>query len=454
MRLTQFSILFLLAASVAFAGTDPPITVTNKTTIDPPTLSSTVTIHTGPSLGGGIPQSGGFSFSNGPGVSYAGVQSQGDSYGQAAAQTHQQVLALQSQVEANKQAALHRPPPVSTIPSVDDMLAQFTSEIMSTMPDKHINPTLVPDPDERTMPYHVRAEGEFGNQIKRIYTDLYKINPYYENQRTAREFGLIAVEEADTSFTAGQLLDAGFYKELAKGFLDIAVGLDPVTGFARSTYELFTGTNLITGTNLSIAERGFAFLGVVTIGGSKSMTQAASGMFKIFDRAGHLLRDRQAVEAGIREGQQLITKAGHLLDHWQKGHRINAISTAEHINQVKFGSWPLTPPFQLGSHVVEFETTKASHWVRVHGDANQASAWVMRKSSIQGLTAAEIQTKYALPSLPQFVSDVRIPEGTKMLRGNIQDHGLGGAGQLQYWIDRTGIDVEVFKTWFKTPRPL
>jgi len=442
MRLTKFSVLLLLASSAAFAVNDPPIVGTVKTTI-----------NTGPSVGGGIPQTGGFSFSNGPGVSYAGVQAQGDQYGQAAAQTGQQAAALRQQVEAEKAAAMSRPA-TSGVPNIDDMLSQFTNDIMSSLPDKRIDPTRIPDPNPQSLPYRVRSDGDFGNQIKRIYTDLYKVNPYYENQRTAREFGLIAVEEADASFTGGQLLDADFYKELAKGFLDIAVGLDPVSGFARSTYELFMGKNLITGTNLSVAERGLAFLGVVTIGGSKSMTQAASGMYRIFDRAGHLLRDRQAVEAGIREGQQLITKAGHLLDDWKKGHRISGIQTAEHINATKFGFWPHTPPFQLGSHVVEFETTKASQWARVHGADNQARAWVMRKSSIEGLTAAQIQTKYALPSLPAFVSDVHLPSGTKMLRGNIQDHGLGGAGQVQYWIDRTGIDERVFESWFTNRRAL
>ena len=80
--------------------------------------------------------------------------------------------------------------------------------------------------------------------------------------------------------------------------------------------------------------------------------------------------------------------------------------------------------------------------------------WIVRKSAIHGLTPQHIMDKYNLPKLPTHVSDVHVPKGTSMVRGNVQDHGSRQNGAIQYWINREGIERKVFNNWFNNSRPL
>lgn len=102
------------------------------------------------------------------------------------------------------------------------------------------------------------------------------------------------------------------------------------------------------------------------------------------------------------------------------------------------------------SHVVEFRTLKDSNWVRVHGSTNQHGGWIMRKSSIQGLTPEQIQLKFALPNKPTHISDVKVPAGTSMVRGNVQYHQMSPSmpvsapsGAIQYKLEQR-IDLNFY----------
>lgn len=57
---------------------------------------------------------------------------------------------------------------------------------------------------------------------------------------------------------------------------------------------------------------------------------------------------------------------------------------------------------------------------------------MMRREAINGLSAQEIKSKYALPDLPEFVSEVHVPAGTRIRRGRVNP-GFDGAGRaVQY----------------------
>ncbi len=182
-----------------------------------------------------------------------------------------------------------------------------------------------------------------------------------------------------------------------------------MTGFGRSTYELFTGKNIVTGEALSKFERGVAFVGVMSLGVSNS-ARVATKMFQVFEEASRILKDRQAFQSALHEGQLLYDKVSHLLPGFTKHAQIKAIHTAKHVNQTHFSFWPKTPPFQLDSHVVESKTFRDTTWVRVHTADNQVGEFVMRKSAIAGLSPTQIKDRFTLTILRTHVSDVHVPK--------------------------------------------
>lgn len=446
MRSSAFSLLFLVMTSNSFAMLPAGWTLECRTTLSTGPQAPVTTAHP---MNGNM---GDFnSVMNGGSTSNLRVANEARS--NAIAGSLSQAQALQSYAQNlvfyNQQQAQVSPPFAATeLPTVD--------ELLRTAP-RHTNQPIdlasIPNPQESDLPYQFHsAPGEFRRELVQQYADLYKINPRGFKRETAKELGLLSTQSADQSYVAGDLQEATLFKEIGKAFLDIAVGLDPATGLGRSTFELFTGRNLITGAQLSAIERSFAFLGVATLGGANT-ARAVTRMFHVFDGAGRLLRERAAFQVAIHEGLVLYDRVGHLLPGFTKNGKILNIHTAEQINTAKFSHWPDTPPFQLGSHVVEFKTLRESQWVRVHTGSNETGNWIMRKSSIVGLTSHEIQIKYALPSLPTYVSDVHVPGGTTILRGNIQNHGLGGQGILQYYIDLTRDELRRVD-WFRNMRSL
>jgi hypothetical protein len=159
--------------------------------------------------------------------------------------------------------------------------------------------TIQPHPDRYTF---VSPPGNFRTEITQQYEDLSRLNPTTEKGQEARELGLSATREADQAYSQNFEGDALFYKEIGKSFLDIAVGMDPVTSFGRSTYELFTGKNLVTGEELSTFERSMAGLNVLSAGTSGSLTRISTGIVRIAGRSGHTVRD--VLVAGQRAVQR------------------------------------------------------------------------------------------------------------------------------------------------------
>ena len=95
-----------------------------------------------------------------------------------------------------------------------------------------------------------------------------------------------------------------------------------------------------------------------------------------------------------------------------------------------FGKAPYSEAFD----VVEGTTTRELKLVRVHGENNKISGWMMDASEIKGLSPQEIQNKFALPELPTQVSDVLVPSGTQVrigVAGKVDGWGNGGGVQVQ-----------------------
>lgn len=85
------------------------------------------------------------------------------------------------------------------------------------------------------------------------------VSPVHRETRTA---GVAALAEADNLGRSGEIdaarqyaATAAKYASFLRGTADLLVGIDPISGLARDTYELFSGANLITGEALTDVER-------------------------------------------------------------------------------------------------------------------------------------------------------------------------------------------------------
>ncbi len=92
-------------------------------------------------------------------------------------------------------------------------------------------------------------------------------------------------------------------------------------------------------------------------------------------------------------------------------------------------------PYKPGTPVVGFKPTQTTQYVRVYteGVTNPAGKWIMKYSDIQGLTPAQIKSKFALPDLPTHYCYVNVPSTTQMYSGIANEvSGWGAGGGVQF----------------------
>lgn len=93
------------------------------------------------------------------------------------------------------------------------------------------------------------------------------------------------------------------------------------------------------------------------------------------------------------------------------------------------------PPYKPGTMVEKIKLTKDTTFVRVYDGevSGMYGGWVMKAEDIAGLTPKQIQDKFALPSLPKYMADVKLTEGTTIRKGIVNPlEGWGNGGGIQY----------------------
>jgi hypothetical protein len=103
---------------------------------------------------------------------------------------------------------------------------------------------------------------------------------------------------------------------------------------------------------------------------------------------------------------------------------------AEEVNATYPEGW--APPYKPGTMATEFTTTTDEVFARVHGENNMARSWMMKREAIEGLSPAEIKSKYALPELPTKISEVHVPAGTNVRTGTVNPVFGGKGNATQY----------------------
>jgi hypothetical protein len=128
---------------------------------------------------------------------------------------------IRNHIEELKRAPRVIPPP----PEVEPLPA----------PSGRMNLAALPDPTD--LPYQFKSEvGEFRNEVERLYKDFHKVK--FTRFKVEKDAGIFAAEQSDQAYSRGQLLEAQYYKELAKellGFLSRAT--DQLTEYAQSAVE-------------------------------------------------------------------------------------------------------------------------------------------------------------------------------------------------------------------------
>lgn len=120
-------------------------------------------------------------------------------------------------------------------------------------------------------------------------------------RKNAREFGLFSTVQADESYHLGLNEEGDAFRNLGREFLNIAVGIDPVTGLGRSAYEFLTGVNMITNERLNLPERALAFVGVVSGGLGSSAYRTTRALDAMVATA----RTRNLITPGLTAARNL-----------------------------------------------------------------------------------------------------------------------------------------------------
>ena len=104
-----------------------------------------------------------------------------------------------------------------------------------------------------------------------------------------------------------------------------------------------------------------------------------------------------------------------------------------------------TSVFNVKAGDFHYVRTFSSDWDNYNGK------WIMRYDDIAGLSATEIAEKYAMPSVPDMICDVQLPQNTPLevsVAGPQKQWGNSEGGNIQYAIK----DVETEETWFINKR--
>ncbi|WP_144244158.1 hypothetical protein [Nitrincola sp. A-D6] len=134
-----------------------------------------------------------------------------------------------------------------------------------------------------------------------------------------------------------------------------------------------------------------------------------------------------------------------------QGARVDNVLSADAANHQIISRNPdYLPSYMPGTQIVEFTNTKTERFVRVSGgNSPTASNWIMRQSDIEGLSAEQIASKFALPAVPTHVGPVSVPAGTR-LQGSVAngimlgDNPGGGGVQFYIPIDRDKLPLNWF----------
>ncbi len=113
------------------------------------------------------------------------------------------------------------------------------------------------------------------------------------------------------------------------------------------------------------------------------------------------------------------------------------VITAETRNKQLASSYS-NPPYKANTPVVGFTQTGTTQYIRVYteGTTGPSGKWLMKAADIKGLTASQIQSKFALPNKPTHYCYVNVPAGTPLYAGIVgENYGFTAGQAVQFELD-------------------
>jgi len=147
----------------------------------------------------------------------------------------------------------------------------------------------------------------------------------------------------------------------------------------------------------------------------------------------------------IKANNDLVTASTQFNTERSKAWKELKSQKAETVN--KSFQKGIEPPYKPGTSTTIIKLTqksKVGDFVRVYDkvDSGQEGHWLMRADDIAGLTPRQIQNKFALPTIPTYVTDVIFDEGTQLRMGIA--NGLFGSEGGGTQFDTMGKNVGQF----------
>lgn len=308
----------------------------------------------------------------------------------------------------------------------------------------------------------VEINGEFAARSERVQDKIERIKPHSPQQTDLKNIAQRSLNAARDAARDLQQKDADWYLNVAEKTADLALGIDPVTGFYRSLVEATTGYNVITRERLSSFERGLAVFGVVTGGTSASIIRSARLLGKISNvsirSAERIIQLAQVTRQSLPHVVKVMKKVGeygykiagqpnarrHLDDIGRairKSHSemvIKEFHTAEEINERFVKTSTAVRPVMSHTYGVSGFLKTDTVYIRFFDDKNssQIGRYIVKASDIdyKNMTAEMIQQKLSLPFPPKFIGDVNLVKGTEVLKTQTSAVYTGSGGTTQYFI--------------------
>ncbi len=324
---------------------------------------------------------------------------------------------------------------------------------------------------------------EFREQSIRVEQKIERIDTASPQGTEFKSLARNAFNLANESAGKGAMPDARWYLNVAEGVADIALGIDPITGFYRSLLESVTGYNVVTFEKLSGMERGLAVLGLISGGTITSARQ----VIRLVSKLGAPTRyATQILNAAERTGKSIAKLGENVTKYldWARGKLIGSertralddlgrslvrvmedqglevkqILSADELNEMAIfkGRFPKDrinslPPFQTWTHGFKVVTRNDEKFVRVYteGVSHPVGHWIAREREIADVAhdANALQKRLSLPNTPTHISDVTIPRNTELYSGRVRSNFGGDEGAMQYL-----IPGPVNEDWFKSGR--
>lgn len=200
-------------------------------------------------------------------------------------------------------------------------------------------------------------------------------------QQQLKVVGERAIELSDSALSVNDIDEASYYYSIARASADLLIGIDPVTGTLRAVYEAITGTNMITGAELTSLERGVAIFGVATLGIGAEISKGVQILGILVSNS---VKERAIVQRAVTYGSWIA--------RWFTDFRGSTKSNAVASKYMKMLVEISSGPRRRAEHLKAMYETVETGAMRIHPELYRLDDKFVKNLSLGEATRDEIET--------------------------------------------------------------